>query len=488
MKSLTSRFFRLIIFFIIVLCSTVVYSQNTNDAVRLGMPGLGANARALGMGDSYIGLSDDASAAFFNPAGFGLLKRMEFSGGLQYTNFGNNATFMNDATDYSNSSTSLDRLSFAFPFPTMRGSLVFGISYHTTKDFTSTLKFNGFNSGNNSLIQDLLAPPIPSDIPYNLYLAGADNQTNIHGNLNQSGSVLNSGTIKNWTFSGAIEAYKNLFLGLNLDIITGSYDSDNEYYEDDTRNLYGRADPTDTLHSDFLTFNLNRVLNWDISGWDAKFGLLYQFNDLARFGFTVQFPKSYDIKEKFTVNGYSQFSNDLVSLNSADFSDKVEYNVTTPYELGAGFSVNYKGLIFSTQGTLMDYSQMKFEDQSGLGTTTVDNINRDIKDQLTAVFNYNLGVEYTIPMVGLRLRGGYMVQPSPYKGDPAKYDHKYVTGGIGFLADETIGIDLAVAHGWWQDFGDNYSLAQDGSYIGGASRTYQDISVNQFILTATYRF
>jgi len=479
MKSLISDFSKLVIFFILI-CSAAVFAQNVNDAVRLGQPGLGANARALGMGNSYIGLSDDASAAYFNPAGFGLLKRMEFSGGLQYTNFGNNTTFMNQATDYSNSSTTLDRLSFAFPFPTMRGSLVFGLSYHTTKDFTGAVKFDGFNTANNSLIQSLLEPPYPSDIPYQLYLADSANYSLINGNLNQSGSILNSGSIKNWTFSGAVEAYKNLFLGLNLNIISGSFTSNNDYFEDDTKGIYGKADPTDTLHSDFLTFNLNRVLDWDLSGWDVKAGMLYQFTDLARFGFTVQFPKSYDIKEKFTVNGYSDFANDRISLNSSDYSDQVEYNITTPFELGLGFSVNLKGFIVSGQGTLMDYSQMKFEDVSGLGTQVVEDLNKNIKDQLAAVLNYNIGVEYTFPMIGLRLRGGYMVQPSPYKSDPSKYDHQYITGGIGFLADETIGFDLAIAHGMWKDFGDNYG--------SGVSRTYQDVSVNKLIFTATYRF
>ena len=31
------------------------------------------------------------TAGYFNPAGFGLLKKMEFSGGLDYSNFSNNA-------------------------------------------------------------------------------------------------------------------------------------------------------------------------------------------------------------------------------------------------------------------------------------------------------------------------------------------------------------------------------------------------------------
>lgn len=479
MRSLNSVFGKLAIIFTAIIFTSIAYGQNNNDIVRLAVPGLSPNARALGMGDAYIGLSDDASAGYFNPAGFGLLKRMEFSGGLDYTNFDNNTTFLNKATDYSNSSTSLNRLSFAFPFPTMRGSLVFGLSYHETKDFTGALKFDGFNNRNNSMIQALLAPPFPSDIPYQLYLAGPENQTNIRGNLNQSGSILSTGALHNWTFSGAIEAYKNLFLGLNFNLISGSFNSDNQYFEDDTRNIYGLADPTDTVHTNFETFNLNKVIDWDISGWNAKFGVLYQFNQLARLGFTVQFPKSYDIKEKFTLNGYSQFSNERVDLNSADFSDEVEYNITTPYELGIGFSANLKGFILSAQGTLVDYSQTKFEDIAGT-SNLVNGINQDIKDQLNAVVNYNVGVEYTIPMIGLRLRGGYLVQPSPYKGDASKYDHKYVTGGIGFLADETIGLDLAVAHGWWQDFGDNYS--------SDVSRTNQDITVNKIILTATYRF
>ncbi|MEJ2615396.1 MAG: hypothetical protein P8Z35_10580, partial [Ignavibacteriaceae bacterium] len=137
---------------LLFLSSSFVYSQGIPDALRLGQNGLGANARALGMGNAYIGLSDDASAAFYNPAGFGLLKRLEFSGGIDYSTFSNDATFFNNTTNYSSSETRLDRLSFAFPFPTVRGSLVFGISYHNTKDLTGALKFDGFNSGNNSLI------------------------------------------------------------------------------------------------------------------------------------------------------------------------------------------------------------------------------------------------------------------------------------------------------------------------------------------------
>jgi len=475
-----SKYTPLVILFALSL-SFNVKAQNINDALRLGMQGLGSNARALGMGNSYISLSDDASAAFYNPAGFGLLKRLEFSGGFEYVNYNNNTTFFNQQTEYSNSSTRLNRVSFAFPFPTMRGSLVFGLSYHTNKDLTSALKFDGFNNSNNSMIQDL---NIDSFIPYDLYLTDSNFVSPILGRLNQSGNILAEGDVNTWTFSGAIEVYKNLFIGGNLNIITGKYESNNEYFEDDTRNIYqGETAVGEPQTGDFVTFYLNRILNWELSGWDAKIGMLYQFNQYGRFGLTVQFPKTFSIKEDFVVNGRSEFgTGQIYRLVSEDYSSAVEYDIITPFEFAAGFSINFKGLIFSAEGTLIDYSQTKFDNLNGFEDPEEykANVNKSIKDELSSVINYNLGVEYTIPTMGLRLRTGYFVQPSPYRGDELKYDKKYFTAGLGFLTDETIGFDLAYAYGWWEDFGDNYS--------SNLSRTFQEITVNHFVLTGIYRF
>lgn len=463
---------------IIFLFSTNMFSQNIGDALRLGLPGLGVSARALGMGDSYIGLSDDASAAYYNPAGLGLLKRIEFSGNLDYNKFQNSTTFFGNTTNESNTATRLNRISLAVPFPTYRGSLVFGISYHTSKDLTGAMKFDGFNSGNNSLIQDLLS----TNIPYDLYLTDTLNQTPINGKLNQSGSILSSGSVNNWAFTGAIEVYKNFFVGVNLDYITGSYTSNNDYYEDDTQGNYqGETAAGEPQTKDFLTFYLNRILDWDIKGWDAKLGIMYQMNNFARFGATVQFPKFHTIKEKFTVNGRSDFGTGTsYSLLSSDYSDQVEYDIVTPFELGMGFSVNVYGLILSGQATMIDYSQMEFKNPKGLSTQYVASLNKDITTNLGSVINLNAGAEYTIPVIGLRIRGGFILQPSAYKNDPSEYDKKFITAGIGFLVDQTVSMDIGFAHGWWKDYGDNYGY--------NVSRTHQDIKTNRVIVGMTYRF
>lgn len=473
-------FFNLIsVTLLILFISTIPsYAQNINDALRLGYSGLGANARALGMGNSYIALSDDGSASFFNPAGFGLLKRLEFSGGLDYSNFNNNTTFFGNQTEYSNSSTNLDRISFVFPFPTLRGSLVFGLSYHTTSNLVGALQFDGFNNSDNSMIKNLL----DTDVPFDLYLTDENNVSPINGNLNQSGTVISSGSVDYWTLSGAVELVQNLYVGLNLNVVSGAFESNNDYYEDDTKNIY--QDTTAAGESqtvDFKTFYLNRLLNWDLAGWNAKLGLIYQLNNFARFGTTIQFPKTFSIKEDFTVNGSSEFgTGQIIDLDPTKYSDKVEYDIITPFEFAAGFSGNYAGLIVSAEATLIDYTQMKFDNPNGLTEQYISEQNKNIKEKLGTVINYNFGVEYTIANFGLRLRAGYFIQSSAFKNDNSDYDKKYITAGLGFLAAETLGIDFGYAHGWWNDLGDNYGVNE--------SRTYQDITRDNLMLTATYRF
>ena len=461
----------------ILISVTSLQAQNYNDAIRLGFPGLGSNARALGMGNAFNALSDDASASYFNPAGFGLIKKMELSGGLSFNNFDNTTTLFGNETNDNTTNTSLNRISFALPFPTYQGSLVFGLSYHNSKDLSSIVKFDGFNSGNNSKIQSLL----DGYIPYDLYLTDTSFNTIINGNLNQSGDILNTGGIDNWTFSGAIEFDKNFFIGGSLTIINGTFESVNNYYEDDTRNIYqGITASGEPQTNDFLTFNLSNNLKWELGGWNAKLGFMYQLEDLARFGATVQFPKTFAINEEFSLTGFSEFGTGQRYELDESYNDNVSYDIKTPFELTGALAVNFKGIIVSAEATYIDYTQMEFSSGEGLSSSYITEINRDIKDVLTSGLNYNVGFEYTVPTVGLRIRGGFMNQPSAFADDDSEFDHKYLTGGLGYLANGKIGIDVAYAYGWWKDIGDNYDV--------NVSRTNQDVKHSTVMLTTTYRF
>ncbi len=483
------------IFFVLILSFlffNITSAQNTNDALRLVEPGLGIGVRALGMGNAFLSLSDDASGMYYNPAGIGLIKRIEFSGGLDYLNFKNNTTFLRSSNEYSNSSTQLNQLSLVFPFPTVRGSLVFGFSYNNIKNFTDALKFDGFNSSNTSFIQQETS--YNSDFMYNLGLSypvyDVNNKylydtTIINGRLTQSGEKLSSGSINNWGFSAAIEVYKNLFIGGTLNVISGSYKSSFDYYEEDLNNVYSsyQLDPADPKTKGFKTFYISRITDWELSGWDFKLGFLYQLSNLARVAATIQFPKSFTVKEKFAADGWAEFANNTYYLpHPEDYKDEVKYDIISPFSFNLGSSVNYKGLIASFEVGLTDYSQTEFDNAENFTNPEkfITDRNKLIKQQLKATANFNLGLEYTIPDIGLRVRGGYILQPSAFKDDPSDFDKKFITAGIGFLADETVSIDFAFAHGWWKTYGDNYG--------NNVSRTFQEIAVNKLLVGFSYRF
>ncbi|PJB00218.1 MAG: hypothetical protein CO128_01090, partial [Ignavibacteriales bacterium CG_4_9_14_3_um_filter_30_11] len=217
-----------------------------------------------------------------------------------------------------------------------------------------------------------------------------------------------------------------------------------------------------------------------IKGWFAKVGLLYQFNDNARFGTTIQFPQYYTIEEDFLVNGYSEFGTDnFVDLDQSKYSDYVKYDIVTPFKFSSGFSFNIGSLIINAEGSFIDYSQSKIENPEGLSNQYIGGVNKDIANTLGQVFSYNLGAEYTITQLGLRIRGGYFTQPSAYKDDPDQFDKKYLTAGFGFLLAENIGVDIGYARGWWKNIGDNYGV--------NISRTYQDIEIDRILVDLTYR-
>lgn len=459
----------------------VTEAQTISDALRLSESGLGVGARALGMGNAYSAISDDGSAMYFNPAGLGLMKRLEVAGGLDYFNFKNDATLFNNKTNYSSSATNFNQIGFVFPFPTLRGSLVFGMAYNKTKDLTSALKFDGFNIGNHSMIQYLATD---GPVPFDLYLTDDNGDVNvIKGKLNQSGTMLQEGGLESWTFSSAMEVSKNLYVGGSLNVNSGTFKSNREYYEDDTKGIYDTVEtaPGNSSTKNFITFYRNDIIDWEISGWDLKLGTMYQLSKFARFGATIQFPKTFTIKEAYDFNASSEFG---TVLYESTYSDKVEYDITTPFAFTGAVSFNVKGLILSAEANLTDYTQTKFSNPKGISAADLSSLDKEMKELLRAVAAINIGIEYTIPEVGIRVRGGFISQPSPYKDDPSDFGKKYLTGGVGFLADETFAIDVAYAHGWWKTYGDNYNYDKGNS----VSRIYQDVSNDKMLVTFSYRF
>ncbi|HPN39193.1 MAG TPA: outer membrane protein transport protein [Melioribacteraceae bacterium] len=472
----------------IIFISLNIMAQGISDVVRLSEPGLGSGARTIGMGNSFTSVADDFSAVFSNPAGLGLIKRFELSTGFDFNKVNNNTTFLNNSTDFSQNNANFSQLGFVYPFPTIQGSLSFAAGLTKQKDFNKIVKYTGFNPYNTSMIQDLTSKT--DDIPYDLGLSypvyNNQNQylydeTLINGNLNQSAEIIQTGSLNRYSFAGAIEFAKNVFVGLSLNFLGGTFNQTKDYYEDDTKDVYNNSIetyPGDPTTRSFEYFNLKDEIDWELSGYSFNMGLLYEFKDRIRVGLNIKFPDVITVKEKYTVDASARFGNKTYFIEEP-VSSKIEYEISTPFEFTTGLAYTAYNWIISAQATLIDYSQAEFSDGLNEGLRAKNNSN--IKKDLVAVVNYNLGAEYNFVPLNLRVRAGYMQMPSAFKSDKSsKFTKKFYTFGLGYILEQSVAIDAAYVYGTWNDIGYAYSTDTIGYQ--------QKIDYNNFILTISYRF
>ncbi|MCB0731118.1 MAG: outer membrane protein transport protein [Ignavibacteriae bacterium] len=472
--------------FLIFLISSIVLAQNYNDAYRLGEQTIDFDAKTLSVGNSSIGALGNFSSAIINPAGLGTIKRDVLSISFNSNGFENNADFLNNSMTSDKRNSNTNHLSIILPLPVRKGSATIAFGYNQSRDFTSILKFNSFNNANNSMIQNLTNSNFIPDreFAWELGLNSRINedsdeyQTPISGKLTQSGEIIENGFTNNWLMSGAVEVAKNLFIGATINIISGEYLKNRDYYEEDLpNNTYtGLIDPDYPETEDFQSFYLNDIVDWDINGWDFRLGLLYNFNNLLNFGATIKLPTSYVIEEKYSIYGKSEFVNNTYTVDYP--GDWFEYKFTTPMELSGGISASLPLVNLNASIKFVDYSQMEYKE--GFDKSELIEKNNQINEIFESTLNWNLGAEFTLPYPSLKIRGGFIYLPSPYKDDTSEYDKKYLTAGLGFPLAKSLIIDFAYVYGWWKNFGDNYGYE--------VSRTYQDIEINKFVLSASYVF
>jgi len=466
------------------------FAQNYNDALILSQPGLYSDARALGMGNAFSSLSNDFAGVLFNPAGIGLMKKGEISGGMSLNAFSNSTTFYGTTTSADQTSVNFKQIGIVYPVPTFRGSLVFAIGYNQVKDFNGIMQFDGYNSGNTSMIQDVTGEYNYDEEPYTNKLGLAyeigtpqnyiKDTTLIDGMLNQSGGIDRKGGIGKWSFASSFEAAKGFYIGGTFNIVTGSYKSDSDYWEVDTKNIYGsniELVPGDATTSDFQSFYQNRIIDWNLSGWDFQVGILYNYIDKFRFGASIKFPSYISIQENFVVNAESYFGTGYEYSLYPAINSPIKYEIRTPYEYTLGASGTISMVTVAADMKIMDYTQMEFT--NGFSYDYISARQREIDDLMTTTIDYHIGTEVKIPNLPIFGRAGFMYFQSPFDGDPSDFNRKYITAGAGTVVDEQFIIDFAYTYGWWQNYGDNYGV--------NVSRTYQDIYMDNWYLNLAVR-
>jgi long-subunit fatty acid transport protein len=218
---------------------------------------------------------------------------------------------------------------------------------------------------------------------------------------------------------------------------------------------------------------------------------MYRKPGIYSIGVAIRTATAYDISETFTESASSLLSSQLKSVDSTGVgynsypstSNSIKYKVTTPYVLSGGITVQpLDWLLLAGDAEYTDWTQMEFNTNNAV----LIEENSRIKNEMRATTNLRGGIEVSLFSLGLKLRGGIIDNPSPWKGDPSSRDQLYYTAGIGFTLDERTVLNAAYAYGTWKTLRTNYSYTVSGiTYDVGTNETVTTSNLN---LTLTYRF
>ncbi len=431
-KSYPKWFF--IWFALILATASTIYAQE--QIFFLGEE-LGVGTRAMSMGGAYVGVAEDYSAIYWNPAGLGQIRRMELNLGFSHNRMVNNATFMGEKLRGQNSFSRLNSIGFVFPVPTYRGSLVFGIGYNKVRDFDNVLEIDGFNPS-SAAFPDIVIPT------YDNYT------TTIDDSLYQTESILEEGSLNHFSLAGAVEVQENFFLGATLNFVSGKDDYALRFQESDDLHLYDTPFVEgDNVISDLDYWIYDQSIGSKYSAANLKIGALYKFASGLRLGATIITPTKYEIKESWS-EGQKEYYDNVEDAATLSNSGEFKYDIQEPYAFGFGASFRLVNLLLSGGVEFKDWSQAKFRSDPPVAGVTKADMNVRIKQDLQAVTKVRLGAEMYVPIVHARLRAGYFTDPSPYRYSNIRPDKEYLTAGASLMLDKQVMVDVGLMHGSWK--------------------------------------
>jgi long-subunit fatty acid transport protein len=483
----TNGLWRYLLFLVLILVPAFASAQWAEDALRFSQYGLNPGARALGMGGVGVGLADDLTGLFTNPAGLAQVRSYELSVGLNRDSYNNDLSYFGTTTRGNTSSTSLSHVGFVYPLPTSRGSLTFAFGYGRSADYTTIQSAVGMNP--SSSVTESLIPTSVSGFLFDAALIdtgahwGTFNPL-VKGGVRQAITVLEGGGLNAWSVGMGMDIAKELSIGVTLNFMSGSYSYDRQFSETDPNNLYTHYVKDTT--TDMSEFRWDSNIKSDLTGFNALIGIMYRKQGKFRIGATVRTPTHLEVSESFadSYRAYAHYLAPYPADGPYILTGDTKYRIITPTVFSLGASVQpTEWLMVAGDAEYTDWTEVQFD------TDNPDLIseNQLIKTSyLRDTWNLRGGAEVTIWDLGLKLRGGVVYNPSPWKADaPFKErDQLYYTAGLGIQVEGNVAINLAYAYGSWKTFHYNYSI----SGLPEASRNDESIGQHNMMVSLSYRF
>ncbi len=403
------------------------------DELPLTAP-LSVGARAAGMGFVSLAVADDATAIVSNPAALVRLNRVEVSGGFRRSSSTVDGEMAGTSFSTELSGTDFTSVRFAYPFPTFRGGLVFGLSAERVYDLSA----------------DRLAA-------YEAKLPWAQGEDD--GVWHQKEDYLSDGGITALSAACAVDISPAISLGLTLSYLVG---------ENSMTLIHAVAD-TDDIGNDL--YRTNEHMESNITGVRATFGGLFYVSDQLSIGVAIDTPTTLTFDGTYRGRQWIAPST-LPAVRDSIITTLFSDEVTLPFAFRAG--VAYVPLDLLVVGVDLSYTDWSETDYAGrlAGTDTDGQRGRSLYKETVG---YGIGAEVTVPSWPLRLRGGYASRPMAYDGLEVVTDRSYFTLGAGVLIDTVLAVDIAWMKGTYERADADYAFDES-------------VDDSALIVEATYRF
>ncbi len=434
-------------------------TQPGNGPLNLSLGGVGVSD-ALGFGSIT---QNPATAAMFNKSLISVnLGTRRVSEDASYYDQMNLAAgsqqneYLSRNNSFSDNQTGISSAGMTYNVPTLQGSFVLGASYNRTRDFNQAYSFDASNPYNT--ITDYFAQtPDYQGIGYQSYALDSTStgfvpvlrEAGFQG-INQHAEVTERGKMGEIALFGATEFQKNLFFGASLVFPVGKYSYHRLFVERDLQNLYT------TFPTDFQYMNSVDNIDATISGFFARFGIVYKMSPLVNIGASYQTRSSLTVKENFNSSITVKFDNTSKQYTADSQPGHIKYNVHTPGRLKVGLTLKSPEdmVAFHGQVEYVDYKQSKLTGFPSGYEQDQFNINQSILSDFKPVVNYQAGLEAHLGMISPMV--GFAYYPSPRRS--FKIDKKYLSGGVSLKMNNMASFNVGVQYGFWNGEDQLYSV------------------------------
>lgn len=371
----------------------------------------GSGSRALGMGNAYIGVSDDAYAIGWNPAG---LYRMESPViGFNYTSLNPKGSFDSERLDISRANFTGERFTFD-----QSGS----INNLTAASFLAPIRIKGHpfvgsiaytrNSDEyqkQGYVMDVIEQfPVFNEAGAFLYIDSVFTNINIESELRGGIDAVNVGF--------GTRLFKNVAFGTTLNIYAGSVQRVTDIY------VTGDGVPVNNFQQGDATVFGKEIDSNKFSGFNVTVGFKMDGEQLDA-GLVVRTPFALNQKGE-------QFSSEIVNINGIPIETDTTFEIDklTKYDIplmvgfGLGYKVNESWLL-AADVEYRHFSSSKIKVRENLilvpGANNIEEflVLSDEQWQWSNVLALRLGTEYlnetSIGTIPLRAGLGYAPVPTP---------------------------------------------------------------------------